>query len=231
MSHKGMLEKWALAIEHHEARDYELAVKTIEKNDPTAKGYFNIGMIHSMFGWHGEAVTAFIRAVTKDPDLAIAWFQLSVCNFLLGEFEEAALNANECYAKMRGNPVIDYQQLGLDHKLHSCEVLYNRGICSIYDGAEEEGIEDLIWAAEAVTLDEHKAIREAIEAKGKHCTVFSVGAGNLFRPPKYKIENLPEIDYLGTSRLIHADDPEDHDTGFTGHQQLHRMLSRSVSAP
>lgn len=112
-------------------------------------------------------MTAFIRAVTKDPDLAIAWFQLSVCNFLLGEFEEAALNANECYAKMRGNPVIDYQQLGLDHKLHSCEVLYNRGICSIYDGAEEEGIEDLIWAAEAVTLDEHKAIREAIEAKGK----------------------------------------------------------------
>lgn len=52
-----MLEKWALAIEHHEARDYELAVKTIEKNDPTAKGYFNIGMIHSMFGWHGEAVS------------------------------------------------------------------------------------------------------------------------------------------------------------------------------
>jgi len=87
----------------------------------------------------------------------------------LGEFKEGALNANQAFAIMRGNPTIEYKQLGLQHTLYSCEVLYNRGLCWIYNGNLQEGMEDLLAADKRSVLQDHGVIKDAIEAKGQVC--------------------------------------------------------------
>jgi len=59
--------------------------------------------------------------------------------------------------------MIDYEQLGLKFRLYSCEVLFNRGLCYIYDGRMEEGMADLGFASKEVQVDDHNVINEAIQ--------------------------------------------------------------------
>lgn len=59
--------------------------------------------------------------------------------------------------------MINYEQLGLKFKLYSCEVLFNRGLCYIYDGRQEEGMKDLEFAAKEKLEPEHDVIDDAIK--------------------------------------------------------------------
>lgn len=84
-------------------------------------------------------------------------------NFLLGDFEEALANFNDTLLYLRGNTSIDYEQLGLNFRLFSCEVLFNRGLCYVYLQQLEPGMQDLEYAAkEKVTVD-HDVIDDAIQ--------------------------------------------------------------------
>lgn len=87
---------------------------------------------------------------------------MGVSNFLLGEFTEAMANFNEALLYLRGNTLIDYEQLGLKFKLYSCEVLFNRGLCYIYDEQIALGLKDLEYAAKEKQVDDHGVIDEAI---------------------------------------------------------------------
>ena len=107
-------------------------------------------------------VQAYARAVKLDSFLAVAYFQMGVSNFLLGEFAEAMANFNEALLYLRGNTYIDYDQLGLKFKLYSCEVLFNRGLCYIYDEQLDLGMNDLEYAAKEKQVEDHNVIDEAI---------------------------------------------------------------------
>jgi hypothetical protein len=63
---------------------------------------------------------------------------------------------------LRGNICIDYEQLGLKFKLYSCEVLFNRGLCYMYLGDAEQGMQDLNYAMKEKQTEEHTVIAEAI---------------------------------------------------------------------
>lgn len=84
-------------------------------------------------------------------------------NFLLGEFEEALANFNDTILCLRGNPHIDYTQLGLKYKLHACEAIFNRGLCYIYLQQKGLGMQDLKAASAIKCTAEHSVIDEAIE--------------------------------------------------------------------
>jgi len=90
-----------------------------------------------------------------------------VSNFLLGEFTEAMANFNEALLYLRGNTYIDYDQLGLKFKLFSCEVLFNRGLCYIYDQELEQGMKDLEYAAKEKQVDDHSVIDDAIKEQAE----------------------------------------------------------------
>lgn len=107
-------------------------------------------------------VEAYTQAVRLDSFLAVAYFQMGVSNFLLGEFQEAMANFNEALLYLRGNTLIDYEQLGLKFKLFSCEVLFNRGLCYIYDQQMELGMKDLEFAAKEKQVEDHNVIDDAI---------------------------------------------------------------------
>ena len=94
----------------------------------------------------------------------MAFFQQGVSNFLIGDFEEALANFNDTLLYLRGNRWINYEQLGLNFKLYSCEVLFNRGLCYIYLESKLAGMGDLKYAAqETEDPSRHDVIEEAIK--------------------------------------------------------------------
>ncbi|KAI5778926.1 hypothetical protein EDC01DRAFT_634408 [Geopyxis carbonaria] len=216
MSLKQEIESWVEALDFYDQQDYEKALDIFEQNADTSKIYFNIGMIHATLGEHEKAVEAYQTATKLDSFLAVAYFQMGVSNFLLGEFAEAMANFNEALLYLRGNTLIDYEQLGLKFKLYSCEVLFNRGLCYIYDQQLELGMKDLEYAAKEQQVEDHGVIDEAIKEQAEGYTVFSVGVGVLYRPNEAKVRNVKTKDYLGKARLVAASDSQNAFTGFTG---------------
>jgi tetratricopeptide (TPR) repeat protein len=99
----------------------------------------------------------------------VAYFQQGVSNFLIGDFEEALANFNDALLYLRGNTVIDYEQLGLKFKLFSCEVLFNRGLCYIYLQQKEDGMRDLLYAVKEKAVEDHNVIDEAIRDEAEVC--------------------------------------------------------------
>ncbi len=97
-----------------------------------------------------------------DKYLAVAYFQQGVSNFLVGDFEEALVNFNDTLKYLRGNTIINYEQLGLKFKLFSCEVLFNRGLCYIYLQQTQVGMDDMSYAVKEKVTPDHDVIDEAI---------------------------------------------------------------------
>jgi hypothetical protein len=169
-----------------------------------------------------------------DGYLAIAYFQQGVSNFLLGDFEEALANFNDTLRYLRGNTLIDYEQLGLKFQLYSCEALFNRGLCYIYLQQTETGMDDLGYAAKEKIKPDHDVIDEAIKDKAEVSiqgissvcatvtkylegyTVFSIPVGVVYRPSDAKVKNLKTKEYLGKARLVAASDRTNVFTGFQG---------------
>lgn len=76
-------------------------------------------------------------------------------------------NFNDALRFLRGNRFINYEQLGLKFRLYSCEVLFNRGLCSIYIQQKEAGMEDLNIAAKEKEKPDHDVIDEAISEQAE----------------------------------------------------------------
>jgi hypothetical protein len=102
--------------------------------------------------------------------------------------------------------VIDYTQLGLDFKLYSCQVLFNRGLCYIELGEMDLGMTDLWRATREKQTKAHDILDQALQDRGQDCTVFTVPYGVLYRPPESKVKNSKKKDYLGSSKVIAAID-------------------------
>lgn len=81
---------------------------------------------------------------------------------MLGDFEEALANFNDTLLYLRGNTSIDYEQLGLEFRLYSCEVLFNRGLCYIYLQQMGPGIQDMEYAAKEKVTQYHVVIDDAL---------------------------------------------------------------------
>ncbi|KPV78273.1 uncharacterized protein RHOBADRAFT_8448, partial [Rhodotorula graminis WP1] len=176
----------------------------------TSKVVFNMALIHAIGGEHDRAVALFDRAIALDNFLAIAYFQSGVSQFLLGRYEAARRDFSDALAR----------RLGLDFKLFSCEVRFNRGLALIYMGRLDEGMLDLAAAKEDKQTGEHDVIDEACADQAVGYTVFSIPVGILFRPANTKLQNLETRDYLGKATVIAATNSTDLFIGFGGAKKL-----------
>jgi hypothetical protein len=96
--------------------------------------------------------------------------------------------------KLRGNEIINYQQLGLCFRLYSCEVLFNRGICQLYLGKMDAGLTDLYHAHKARMTEEHDVIDQAVKDRGKGYSVFSIPPCVIFRPPENRLKQFQGVE-------------------------------------
>jgi len=97
-----------------------------------------------------------------------------VSNFLLGRYELSFKDFEDALLYLRGNQAINYEQLGLKFRLYSAEVLFNKGLCLVYLGNPEEGVQDMREAQKEKATEEHNVIDEAITDGGEGYTVFSI---------------------------------------------------------
>ncbi|GAA6031967.1 hypothetical protein JCM8097_003365 [Rhodosporidiobolus ruineniae] len=229
MSLKQELQVWADALEAFDKQDFDAALSLFEQIADTSRIFFNLGLIHATLGRHEEAVAFFDQAVTLDPFLAVAFFQMGVSQFLLGRYVEARKDFDEAFLYLRGNDMIEYEQLGLKFKLYSCEILFNRGLSSIYLDRAEDGFRDLAVAQREKRSQVHGVIDEALADRGQGYTVFSVPVGVLFRPPETKLKNLETKDYLGRAKVVAASDANDLFVGFSGTRKLEASVAGARS--
>ncbi|GAA6061351.1 hypothetical protein JCM10212_004832 [Sporobolomyces blumeae] len=214
MSLKQELQLWSDALAAFDRNDYQAALQLFKSMEPSSKIFFNAGMIFATRGHHDRAVEAFERAIELDPYLSVAYFQAGVSHFLMGRYTDARKEFDEAWLYLRSNEIVDYDQLGLKFQLYSCEVRFNRGLCSIYMGELDEGLEDWTVAIKEKRTQEHDVIDEAFLDNGKGYTVFSVSVGTVFRPSEAKLANLAQRDFLGKATVVAATSASDLHVDF-----------------
>ncbi|KAG0359883.1 hypothetical protein BGZ54_009796, partial [Gamsiella multidivaricata] len=210
------LDQWNEGVIAFDQGLYEDALEIFEPIADSAKIHFNIGVVLATLGDFEGASAAYAQATKLDNYLAIAYFQNGVANVALEDYSKALNCFHDAYLYLRGNMVIDYTQLGLDFKLFSCQVLYNRGLCYIELGETDLGMTDIWRASREKQTKAHDILDQALRNKGKDCTVFTVPQGILYRPPESKVKNSKKKDYLGSSKVIAAVDASDSFAGFQG---------------
>ncbi|KAI9251941.1 hypothetical protein BDA99DRAFT_521594 [Phascolomyces articulosus] len=192
------LEQWRAGCVYYDSQDYDSALRTFMRIGDNARMHFNIGLIFSILQDHRRSVAAFKKALELDPFFAVACFQRGVSHFGLGDLKKAYEDFDQAYTKLRGNPIINYHQLGLPFRLYECEVLFNRGICQLYLGRIDAGLTDLYYAQKSKLTEEHDIIDQAVRDRGRNYSVYSIPPGVLFRPSETKMEQMRQFqEYQG----------------------------------
>lgn len=160
----GVVSHWLNALDRFDQGKLKDALAVFQAVDPkTSKINYNIASIHATLGNYDAAVDHFNLAIESDNYMAISYFQIGVCRFLSGHYRKAARSFNTALKLLRGNSVINYQQLGLEYKLYSCEIMYNRALSYFYSGQVTVGIYDLGFAVkEKRFIPEHSILDEAL---------------------------------------------------------------------
>ncbi|XP_059850428.1 neutrophil cytosol factor 2-like isoform X2 [Hypanus sabinus] len=131
-------------------------------------------------------------------------------------FDEAEGDFRNALTNLRGHSVIDYTQLGLRHKLHSWEVLYNMAVVYCRLGQWAEAQQTLADAVRVKPLGSNAKLDSAL-SKVKSQNAFEpidVPEGIVFRPSKHEVDELKLKDFLGTSKVISSVVPYDSFAGF-----------------
>lgn len=220
MSFKAGIEQWNLAVQTYEAKDYHNSLLILTEMGGTAKIHFNIGVIYGLLGNFDLAISSFSTAVQLDNYLAIAYFARALANIELKDYEAAFEDFNNTILYLRGNQFIDYLQLGLDFKLYSCEVLYNRSLCYFRLGSDAEGMNDLLAALKEKKVPEHDRINRAVDDMGISFELFRLPEDCLFRPGESMIKNSKKVDYLGQAKVIAASKQTLSDTALKSNRQF-----------
>ncbi|KAG5367999.1 NADPH oxidase activator 1 [Yarrowia sp. C11] len=149
---------WLKGVELYSKGDYAPALKQFNQliNSPEYSGEVsklahNIATVYYKMEDHERATKWFVTALQKDPYLCITHFLFGQCLFDQEKYSEAAKEWDKCLEYMRGNTWINYQPLGLNFTLYSCEVMFNKSMAKIYSGDILPGVADLSRAGK-----EHK---------------------------------------------------------------------------
>ncbi|KAI8380370.1 hypothetical protein BD560DRAFT_388060 [Blakeslea trispora] len=201
MALKFELEQWQQACVAYDRQDYETSLKTFIGIADNAKMHFNIGLIFATVEDHDHALGAYTKAIAMDPYFAVAYFQRGVSNFIKNKMDTAYHDFDQAYQKLRGNEIINYQQLGLSFRLYSCEVLFNRGICQLYMGKMDAGLTDLYHAQKGKMTEEHDVIDQAVKDRGRGYSVFSIPPLVIFRPPENRLRQLQGVDMFAMDQV------------------------------
>ncbi|KAJ3111962.1 hypothetical protein HDU96_005101 [Phlyctochytrium bullatum] len=191
-----------------------------------------------------EAIACLTRAIACDVYLAVAYFQRGVCFYSKNMLTEALADFTDALAFLRGNLVIDYNQLGLAYKLYACEVSFNRGLCFAAVGQIDAAMADFDDAIRTRPLasdtqggkaPDHRRMEEAMDLQDRapdYLRPFDVPNNIVYKPPPGKLKNVEKKEYLGKSKVVAAFDENDGFAGFSGAKIKAQTLVRdNTKAP
>lgn len=234
-----LITDWIHALEAFDKGKLKEALQMFNAIEPkNSKINYNIASVYSTLGEYDTAISYFKLAIENDNYMAISYFQIGVCRFLSGLYKKAAGSFNTALKLLRGNSVVNYQQLGLEYKLYSCEIMYNRALSYIYSGQMTVGIYDLGFAIkEKRYIAEHRILEEALRHFSKSEEFIKdddTDLRNMLKLPenfdskaqRFSILGPPKAEYYKTGKegessqsssplsgkVITADDPESEAT-------------------
>ncbi|XP_051694848.1 NADPH oxidase activator 1 [Oryctolagus cuniculus] len=175
---------------------------------PAARMSFNVGCVHLLAGDPEAALRAFDQAVTKDACLAVGFLQRGVASFQLKRFQEALSDFRLALVQLRGNPTIDYTQLGLRFRLQAWEVLYNVAAAQSQLGLWSEAASSLREAVSKWPEGAHSGLDTALDQVQKQTPLQprQVPRGEVFRPHRRHLEHLEPVDFLGKAKVVASDE-------------------------
>uniref|UniRef100_A0A8C6TTE5 NADPH oxidase activator 1 n=1 Tax=Neogobius melanostomus TaxID=47308 RepID=A0A8C6TTE5_9GOBI len=217
MLYTEFLQLWDSSVQRVDNRDWEGSLSKLEQiSDPTARTLFNMASAHLALGRPDLALSALDLALVKDEHLAVGFFQRSTVMILLDRLEEALSDCIWAQKHMRGNPVIDYKQLGLRFKLYSWQVLYNAAVVYTRMGHWDQAQEVLETVSQERAGGRGPNIEVAIDnvSRGEVLAPLLIPEGVVFRPNKREVDQLKDRDFLGKAKVISSMIPNDDFGGF-----------------
>ncbi|XP_038650532.1 neutrophil cytosol factor 2 [Scyliorhinus canicula] len=183
--------------------------------EPTSKIWYNIGCLRLLLGELNQAEKAFDKSICRDEHLAVAFFQRGITLHKNEKYEEALRDFIEAFNRMRGNQLIDYNQLGLRYKLCTCQVLHNVALAYATLKKWNEAEEALKKALTFKTEAKSNFVDQALEAVLKQ-ELFQLLQlpTELFRPKRKIVAQLEKQDFLGEAKVVASIIDKDAFSGF-----------------
>ncbi|KAJ1566090.1 hypothetical protein HK096_001939, partial [Nowakowskiella sp. JEL0078] len=220
MALKVELETWQSGVLKFELRKWSESLEIFRSMTSTARIHFNIAMVYVNTDKIENAkyfqIKSLNQAIECDAFFAVAYFQRGACLFSQDHIEEALKDFDQTDRLLQDNSVIDYTHLGLEFKLVSFEIFFNRGLCFATLGDalnSSKSFEDAIKKRPTNLQDKYKVLDEALRIEPEVAAVklnaFMVPRNRCFKPPESKIKNSAKKDYLGKPTVIVAIDVND----------------------
>jgi len=122
--------RWKEAIRSYDVGDVDGALKLFFEVDLCPKSAYNVGILEMKLEQFEEAKAAFTQALQLDPNFTVAYLQLAICHYILGEIQEARRHFQGAIESGRGLKEIDYVHVLLDYDLLKEKVEYNLSLCN-----------------------------------------------------------------------------------------------------
>ncbi|XP_077986504.1 neutrophil cytosol factor 2-like isoform X2 [Glandiceps talaboti] len=227
---------WDEAIALYDRNDLNAALQKMwDIPDPSAKIFFDIGVVHHGLGNLEAAEKSFESAIIKDCHLAIGHYQLAITYYKLNKFHKSEISFNLAHQCLRGKNYIDYKQLGLRYVLYECEVLYNLSL--VYLGLNERQTALQTLDKALTSAESNRNLKEQIQNSrqsiqmGRNAALLEIPQEAIFRPPKSKTANIGKKDYLGKAKVVSSVTEKDEATGFIPVPKEIPPSDRSQSQP
>ncbi|KAI1900535.1 hypothetical protein AGOR_G00050930 [Albula goreensis] len=217
MLYTELIRLWDEAVQAVDLRDWQGALFKLDQiTEPTSRTLFVTACVHLALDEIGPAISALDQTIAKDERLAVGFFQRAGVHMMAGRLEEALTDCIWAQKHMRGNPVIDYRQLGLRFKLHGWQVMYNAAAVHCRMGLWEKARKLLDTASRERGSGHGGPVETALESISRKqlLTPLLVPEGEVFRPRKQDVEQLQQRDFLGKAKVISSMIPNDDFGGF-----------------
>lgn len=236
MALKEILHRWDAAVKAYMAGRYEEALDIYrEIDDVSARMYFNMACAHIKLDQTTEAIKCLTSAVNKDVHLAVAFFLRGVLHLKTGAFSDAKSDLHETLTLLRGNPVINYKQLGLLYKLYLCEVLYNIALVEIHEDDKPAAEDTLQQALNDADVGQRQLIQQALdlleEGNENNIKPLFPSIENVFTPPKIVTNNLEKRKYVPKAKVVSAANVTDVEAKFDGERRVQQIRRFSELSP